>query len=123
MRSSFPKIEAGLHPFEIARRTAQDGEYLELISRDVAGVVLAEYLLQLFIQRPELASPELRPMVSLGHPFMDEVRSYLPDAMLHVAGEVVDHKSHSPKPVVTESLVGRVPAVVLEELNVVRAAV
>jgi hypothetical protein len=55
----FPRIEADLQLFGIACWTTQTGEYLELISDDIADVVLTEYLLQLFIQRLEVALPEL----------------------------------------------------------------
>lgn len=55
----FPRIEADLQLFGIARWTTQTGEYLELIPGGIAGVVLTEYLLQLFIQLLEVVLPEL----------------------------------------------------------------
>jgi hypothetical protein len=45
----FPRVEANLQLFGIARRAAQAGKHLELISLDVADFALAEDVLQLFI--------------------------------------------------------------------------
>jgi hypothetical protein len=38
----FSRIEANLQLFEIARRAAQASEHLELISRDIADIILTE---------------------------------------------------------------------------------
>jgi hypothetical protein len=120
----FSRIEANLQLFEITRRAAQASEHLELISRDIADIILTEDIPQLFIQCPEVALPELH---HIGQPrsstVVDDVRSYLPNAMLHTVCEVGDHKRLSPEPVVTELLGERVPGVIFEKLVVARATV
>jgi hypothetical protein len=120
----FPRIEANLQLFEIVCRTAQAGEHLKFISLDVADFTLAEDALQLFVQRTEVALPELHHYgQSRSFTIMNKGRSYLPNTMLHTVREVGDHKRLSPEPVVTELLSQRVPGVIFEKLVVARAAV
>jgi hypothetical protein len=121
---TFPRIEADLQLFGIACRAAQAGEYLELVLSDGAGVILTEYLLQLLIHRPEVALPELRRHgQSRSSIMVDGIRSYLSNAMLHAVREIRDHKRLSSKPMITELLSQRIPAVVLEKLVVARDAI
>lgn len=115
----FARVEADPQLFGIVCWTAYTGEHLELISGDVAGVALTEYLLQLLVQRPEVPLPELRRHDQSASPtIVDGVRSYLSNAMLHTVREVGDHKRLSSKPMVTKLLSQRVPAVVLKKLVV-----